>query len=318
MQGCYIAYGLRLRSSFELPGLTACDPRAAAGLPTLRLVLSTPHRLGDAWSGPGDAPAWSGRLGDGCDLTIERGVGGDVLFTYGDRARFRLDASREVLECAARDERPDWQRALVSKVLGNVGLMRGYEGLHAAAVSSSEGVVAFAGLSGAGKSTLAIEFLCRGWALFADDMLLLEGRAGAVRAYPATPHVSVAEESVQALGMDRLGETLATVAGERWLAAYRAGQRPSRVHALCLLQRRPGSDLYARPLAANPLLLAPFMLGFQGGRDRQRSRFHLYADLVRRATLIELGSDVADSPHEVADELERALAPGPALAGVAA
>lgn len=314
----YVAYGLQLRSSFSLPGMT---PRAAQELPSLALRLTTPMALRAAWEGcSSDLPAWEGRLGDGCRLRIERARSGEVLFSYGEhecgeKALFCLDASQELLECAPARDGLDWQRVLISKVLCNVSVMRGYEGLHAAAVDTPEGVVAVAGPSGAGKSTLALELVRRGWPLFADDMLALRRAPSRVRAYPATPHMSLSEDLPDAVELDELGTTIASFSGERWLAVEDASHRPRNVRALCLLERGPGLALDARILPANPLLLAPYMLGFEGDSERQCRRFHLYADLMGSTTLIALTGGLGDSPRELADLLERLLVLPPALAG---
>ncbi len=315
MHARYVAYGLQLHSSFALPGMT---PALARELPVLAL-----HRAGTAdvqarWSGAGAQPVWQGWLGDGCRMRIERGIDGDVLFSYGEQASFRLDATHELLECAPVRPGIGWQRALISKVLCNVSVMRGYEGLHAAAVEAPDGVVAFAGPSGAGKSTLALELVRRGWPLFADDMVALRRAPARVRAYPATPHMSLAEAAHGASELDALGTTVARLAGERWLAARQASRRPSGIRAVLLLDRAPGNPLVAHKSPANPLLLAPYMLGFEGDGERQARRFHLYADLIGSAPLIELSSGDDDSPSDLADVVEELLAHRPALARSAA
>jgi hypothetical protein len=314
MQTRYVAYGLQLRCPFELPGMSLVE---APGLPSLSLQLTTVAELEAAWGGPDGSPVWEGRLGDGRRLRIERGSGGDVLFSYGVHARFRLDRAQKVLECAPANDHMDWKRVLISKVLCNVSVMLGYEGLHAAALDTPEGVVAFAGASGVGKSTLAFELVRRGWPLFADDMLTLRRGPSKVQAYPATSHMTVSEDLARTCELDELGATVAKLAGERWLAAYGACQRPRPVRALCLLERGPRLSLDARVLPANPLLLAPYMLGFEGDGERQSRRFQLYADLMGASTLIELSSGPEHSPGELADLLERLLDHRPALAGSA-
>jgi len=112
MRTRHVAYGLDLDASFPLAGMSdaAREDRCAATLerlPSLALELREPDELDGAWSGADDPPAWTGRLGDGCTLAIERGVADDVLLTYGDldgdHARFRLDAARELARRSARD-----------------------------------------------------------------------------------------------------------------------------------------------------------------------------------------------------------------------
>ena len=168
-------------------------------------------------------------------------------------------------------------------MLSGISVMRGYEALHAAAVDSPEGVVAIMAPSGVGKSTLAIELLRRGWPLFADDVLILEQTQGAVRAHPGTPHMNLAESLPGAIDPQTLGSTLGVLAGERWLAAHTTTTDPRPVRMLCLLERGPSLSLEAHALPANPLPLAPYMLGLSTDAERQRNRFGLYADLMESA-----------------------------------
>jgi len=311
MQRTYVAHGLELRCSFPLPGMT---PRVAEEeLPELVLDLTTPAQLDTIWSAPDGPPVWRGRLGDGCDLTIEQGTAEDLLFAYGDRARFRLDAQRQSLACAPRQASLDWQRALIGKVLPSISVMRGYEALHAGAVDSPEGVVAIAGPSGSGKSTLAIELLRRGWPLFADDVLTLDRTEGAVRAHPGTPHMSLAESLPDAIDPQTLGATLGILAGERWLAAQTTTKHPRPVRMVCLLERGPSLPLETHTLPSNPLPLAPYMLGLSSDGERQRNRFCLYADLMESATLVRLTAGFEHRPGQLADLLEQALARRPEL-----
>jgi hypothetical protein len=310
MQTTYVAYGLELRSSFPLPGMT---PSVAEMLPSLALGLATPEELDTAWSASDGPPVWRGRLGDGCDLTIEQGLAGDLLFAYGDRARFRLHAAKTTLDCAPSQDGLHWQQALIGKVLPSISVMRGYEALHAGVVDSAEGVVAIAGPSGSGKSTLAIELLRRGWPLFADDVLTLDHTEGAVRAHRGTPHMNLAENLPEAIDPRTLGTTLGILAGERWLAAQTTTKHPRPVRMVCLLERGPSLPLETHTLPSNPLLLAPYILGLSSGVERQRSRFLLYADLMESATLVRLTAGFEHRPGQLADLLERALARRPEL-----
>jgi len=310
MDMSYVAFGLGLRSSFPLPGMISGD---AEELPSLELELTTPEELETVWSGPDGPPIWRGRLGDGCDLTIEQGIAEDLLFTYGDRARFRLDAGRQSLICGPSQTGLDWQRALIGKVLSNISVMRGYEALHAGVVDSPDGVVAIAGPSGSGKSTLAIELLRRGWPLFADDVLTLDHADGTVRAHPGTPHMNLAESLPDGIELQALGSTLGILAGERWLAAHTTTNHPRPVSTVCLLERGPSLSLEIQTLPSNPLQLAPYMLGLSTAAERQRSRFCLYADLMESATLVRLTAGYEHRPEQLADLLEGALVRQPEL-----
>jgi hypothetical protein len=312
MEMLYAAHGLRLSCTFALPGMDAATP-ASDDLPRLSLALLDPVELERLWSGGDGAPAWRGRQGDGRDLTIERGSVGDLLFTYGDLARFRLDPGMRRLDCAPRDPGLDWQRALIGKVIPSISVMRGYEALHAAAVDSPDGVVAIMAPSGSGKSTLALELLRRGWPLFADDVLTLADTDGEVHAHPGTPHMSIAQTLPDAVDPQTLGSTLGVIAGERWLVAHASTARPRPVRMLCLLQRGEGLSLQTHTLDPNPVALTPFMLGLSSDSERQRSRFSLYADLLASATLVRLTAGLEHRPGQLADLLERAQARQPEL-----
>jgi len=63
--------------------------------------------------------------------------------------------------------------ALYRGVLPRILHLRGTTCLHASAVATEDGVVAFVGPSGAGKSTLAAALVSRGWSLVSDDVLPL-------------------------------------------------------------------------------------------------------------------------------------------------
>jgi HPr Serine kinase C-terminal domain len=307
MHAHYAAYGLRLASSFRLPGM---EDRAddVGVLPSLTLVLREPAELNRMWSGSVGPPQWRGRQGDGCDLVIEQGASGDLLFTYGNYARFRLRADQEQLDCAPNRSGLEWQRVLIGKVLPSVSVMRGYEALHAAVIDFPDGVVAIMGPSGTGKSTLAAEMLSRGHSLFADDQLTLDQAHGVVRAHAGTPHMNLAPELPGNLDAEAIGTTLSIIAGERWLTANATTRVPFRpVRLVCLLERGPRLALEARTLPPNPLLLAPYMLGLSVGAERQRSRFDLYADLMESATLVELTAGPQDRPEQLADSIEQVL-----------
>ncbi|HEV3320620.1 MAG TPA: hypothetical protein VG147_00330 [Solirubrobacteraceae bacterium] len=305
MPARHTAYGLDLHASFPLLGMRS---ESRDGLPRLALELLAPAELEQRFSGADGPPEWRGRLGDGRILAIERGIGGDVLFTYGDRARFRLDASLEHLECAPLCEGLHWHQALLGRVLPNVAIMRGYEALHASAVDSPEGVVAIAAASGMGKTTLALELQGRGWPLVADDVLALgEGPEG-VLAHPGTPHMNVAEEPSGAIDPELLGDTLGTLAGERWIAAHATATGPRPVRLVCLLERGPDLTLEGQILPPNPLPLAPYMLGLGGDAERERRRFTRYADLMSTTTLMRLTCGNGDRPTQLAEQIEQTLA----------
>jgi hypothetical protein len=308
METHYAAYGLLLRSSFQLLGMV---PTHGEGLPPLALELVAPSELATTWSGPDGAPIWRGRLGDGSDLTIDRGVAGDLLFTNGDRAWYRLDPSERSLACMPRYSGLDWQRTLLTKILSSISVMRGYEALHASAIGSPRGAVAVAAPTGMGKTTLALELMRRGWPMLTDDVVALAATSQGVLAYPGTPHMNVAMSPSDGPFAEEIGPTLAVLAGERWVTAREVAHEACPVRAICLLERRKGLSLDMQVLPRSPLPLAPYMLGLPGDASRERHRFELYADLMASATLMRLTCDPADPPADLADLIEQALVDHP-------
>jgi hypothetical protein len=315
METRYVAFGLALHSSFRLPGMV---PTQAEGLPSLALDLVTAEQLTMMWSGAQGPPAWRGRLGDGGDLTIERGVAGDVLFSDGDRARHRLHPSGRLLASAVQHDGVDWQRVLLTKVLSSISVMRGYEALHASAVVSPWGAVVIAAPTSMGKTTLALELMLRGWPLLSDDVLALAADPDEVLAYPGTPHMNLASSSSERTAYEEIGPTLALLAGERWVAADQTAREPHPIRAICLFERSPGLSLDLQVLPPNPLPLAPYMLGLPEDAERERARFELYADLMGSVTLLRLTCGVTVRPSRLADLVEQALVDRPAAVALGA
>jgi hypothetical protein len=325
MRTAYVAYGLQLSSSFVLSGMTpreADDGSASIsselapgphGLASISLEQTSDEELDSRWSGSCGQVEWRGTLGDGCHLTIERGMDGDVLFTYADRARFRLDPTRTALDCAPSEDGLSWQQVLLGRILPNVALERGCEALHASAVESPNGVVAICAPSGMGKTTLAVELLKRGWPLFADDVLTLTLETDGVRAHPGTPLMNIGLDYARTLDIDALGTPVATLSQEHWLAATNAATSKLRVRMICLLERRSGLPLEARRLPSSPLPLAPYMLGLADDHERERKRFSLYADLMGAAELLKLTCDIHHRASDVAELIERELSLTPML-----
>jgi hypothetical protein len=297
------AFGLSIKARFPLPmpASSTADPE----LPSVALEMESPERLEAAWSGSASPRAWRGKLGDGQAFAIERGQGGDLLFRYGARARFHFDSKRARLGCVPSDPAAfAWRRVLLTRVLPNLSIARGYEALHASGVLTDRGVVAIVAASGTGKSTLAVELIRRGWPLFADDTLVLRRRDNVVEAHPSAPFINL---PVSAGDVRSLGADLGPIDGERWVAVENSPGAASQIAAIVLLERGPGKPLSARPISRSPLALAPFMLGLPDDDGRDADRFALYADLVERVPLLRLTAGAGDRPTDLAETLERAL-----------
>jgi hypothetical protein len=304
------AFGLNLGGALPLSGLATAIP----GLPEVELQQVSAPELDAAWSGPASPGSWRGTLRDGAELTIRWGRGGDLLFGYGEAARYLLDPTATRLLCApAEPGALAWQRVLLSRVLPVVAIARGYEALHAAAVRTPVGVVAVVGASGAGKSTLVAELVRRGHALLGDDVLVVGRAADRIVAFPSGPHLSLESGAEAGLRAEVLGE----LGGKLWTVVEGAGREPAPVAAVAVLERGEG-PVEARELPSSPLTLAPFMLGLPDEEGREGDRFALYADMVEAGRLLRLRGSAAAPAAEFAEALERAVgAASPALVGEA-
>lgn len=132
---------------------------------------------------------------------------------------------------------------VTATVLGQLG----HPLLHASAVVTPAGTVAFLGGKGRGKSTMAAAFIQRGAALLTDDMLLLRMQEGAVYGVPGPAIMKVwkpTAEHTLGLAASTLPNITATI--EKKLVSiderYAMAQQPAVVRALYVLDRYDDSD----------------------------------------------------------------------------
>jgi hypothetical protein len=295
------AFGLTLRSEIPLPGL----PPLAHGEPDLAIVRADEDRIRAAWSGSAEPPVWEPRFPDGQGVTAELGIRDDQLLVYGDRARFHLSADLGTVTCAIRDETdPHGLRFLLDTVLWWVCLARGLQVVHASAVESEQGVIAFAAATGGGKTSLAAELLRRGWPLFADDVLVLERRDGALIAHPGPPLMNLPAVA----GYPReLGRPLARfpAQAENWVAVDNASNAPRPVAALFLLRRADGLHLAVERKDATVLDVLPHLWGLPHAADGPHERFEVASDLASTTPIYDLTSEPEVPAATLADLVQR-------------
>ena len=301
----YVAFGLQLSSPFALPGMLERDDDE---LPGLTLEILTRSMLEADWDPAGEREIWEGSLGDGRTLLVKRSRAGEHLFSYGREALFRLDAAGEQLACAPSEAGIAWQRVLLTKVLANVSLIRGYEALHASAVESPQGAVVVLAPSGTGKTALALALACTGWPLLSDDILTLGWGPAGVRAHPGTPHVNADRRTLSGRGTRSLAAVLDVAGDELWLAAHSTTISPCPVRAVCLMQRGPHLSLEVEPMPASPVALMPYMLGLADEEGRERERFELYGELMASAMLVRISAGEHHPPELIAQRLHALLA----------
>lgn len=297
--GCLRAFGLSLETAMQPPGAWQAWPTGQADL---AIVSASPGTVAEHWSGMASI-GWRATI-DEQPFVLEVGRAGDHRFVHGEHSLHHLSADATVLRCApANVADATWWRVVLDSVLFSVALLRGYEALHAGAVAVGGGAVAIAAATGGGKSTLLGELLSRGCAMLADDVVVLQSRAGTTPlAHPGPPLMTVPSAVAVAPAT-----VIATVRDEHWIAVP-ASPKALPLTTLVMLDRRPGLTLGLRR-ARNPLaLLLGALMGFPRTSERERARFELASAIATQVPLWELQADPRVSPKLLGDLLLTELA----------
>jgi hypothetical protein len=300
------AFGLDVRADFPLPGadFAPAKRQAFAELRELSVQMVDPVALPTVDGKPRylrNLQSYDGRA-----FAMLEGEPGDVLFLYGRTVVFHLSADLQVLRCAApaQGDRA-WQRVLMDTVLWTVGLLRGYELLHASAVETGGSVVAFVSGMGGGKTSLALEWIRRGAVLFADDIVALDDRSGALLAYPGPPLMNV---PLSQDGAVPEAETLAQLGDERWVRLDSGSLAAAELSAIVIVRRAPGEVARCEPITASSLDLLPYVVSLPHLNDRDGRRFELFSAVAQTTPILVLAAEPAVPPADLADLVEARLA----------
>jgi hypothetical protein len=234
-------------------------------------------------------------------------------------ATFRFDGTvGEITAIAASSARADliedaYRRTVLPLALQASGL----EVLHASAVLTPRGVVAFCAGSGTGKSTVACGLARRGYALWADDAVALEIAEEAVHAIPLPFRLRLRPASASFFGGP---PTVGVESGAEH--EERPERAPVRLAALCSLRRAaPSGDgtlVTSRrlsPARALPALLADAQCFSLDDAVRKRRLVTQYLTVVARVAVVEITFQARlESLSSVLDAIESALAAVPAEA----
>ena len=178
-------------------------------IPALRVVAgsawhadSPPPDVRQEWLDVGGRlVAWGG-VADGRYVMVWPGLG-----TY----RFGSTGDVEVFPAPAADPAA-LQDSFVRGVVPVVLIGRGYEALHASAIATPAGVVAFTAVSGTGKSSLALGLAARGYTQWADDTVVFDA-SGAQPLAIALPFPARVDEPVRLALGSAAGRTPQVAAG---------------------------------------------------------------------------------------------------------
>jgi hypothetical protein len=296
----YSAYGLTIRSSFELPELVPGD-----GAPDVVIE-------------PGAVPR----------MRHERGPGGSRFWASGDEmchvvdevGAFLVRGGREIVVDASPGVDSRLVRlSLLGPALGLLLHQRGRLTLHASAVETPDGAIAFVGASGAGKSTMAALLDARGHRLVTDDLAALDVDDGEPVAFSGFPQVKLWPDAVRALGDDP-GELPRLHPGLD-KRAYRVSRafppRALPVRRLYVLAREPGAGIATVSRADAMIELNRHLYGARFGLEllripgAARRRFDQCARLasrvpMRRVTCLRSGSSLLATARLVETDLTSA------------
>jgi len=181
----YRIYGLLVRSALELP-----FPRVHAGARTngdLTLDPAPARAFGPARASVPHPERWFQHV------LLE---GGDTYLRWRGLFEFIVGVDgRRILYRSEPGAHPDsFHTYLLNQVLSFALVRRGVEPVHATAVLTPAGAVAFLGDSGYGKSSLAASFLNAGFQLVTDDLLILQRNEDGYVVEPGPPRIKLFPE----------------------------------------------------------------------------------------------------------------------------
>jgi hypothetical protein len=297
----YRAYGLRLRSSSSVPGLTPYIPDVSDGSPDLILHWGSP---------PSEAPVrpeqWIRAY-----ASEREAATGDPLFVlertsdpspwlrlgYADGTWFWISPDRrEMWASWSMDSSPeDASTYLLGPILGYLLRLRGTVALHASAVRTPGGAVAFVGARGTGKSTTAAALVQRRHPLVTEDVCALREGDGEVEVLPGYPLIRLWDASVEMLWGRADALPLLTPSWEKRYMPVDDGEgaafatEPVPLRALFLLQGREDTDApRVDPLSPAEALI--FLVGNTYKNllldpDQRAEEFHALRRLLERVPI---------------------------------
>ncbi len=213
----YHAFGLNIASDLECPELLAGNGAA----PDVRVRSdSTPVGL--------DSPQAQG--------AAYQVASGQFLLTIEHVARFFVRHGNEiVIERAPEATDGDIRSFLLGSVIGVLLHQRGVLPLHASAIETARGVVAFAGEVGLGKSTLAAAFHRRGYRVLTDDVCAVSlDTQSKPLVTPAYPQLNLCADALEHIGEAKEDQHRTRSLTEKYGRPVKAGFsiQPAPLHAV--------------------------------------------------------------------------------------
>jgi hypothetical protein len=187
----YRAFGLAVASAVPLPGV----PEAPGAAPDLVLEPRA-HPIP-----PRRSPVRRVRLADGRTAFTVAHCGDGELIRFARLAEFLVSTDGREIRCAGgrRGSARLLAHLFLAQVLPLALSRQGRLVLHASAVVTPDGAVAFMGAAGSGKSTLGASFVREHFPLLTDDGLLLSEDRGGLAGVPSYPEIRLWPDACAAL-----------------------------------------------------------------------------------------------------------------------
>ena len=246
----YHAYGLAIVSDVEIPELPLLRDLRDMGRNRVNLRIHGVHRVIE------EPAQWLNVAANaaGAPWLSTAKIDGGYLLRFPRLADFTLDATGHEISCVAAADLVNvvtLRHLAIDHVMPRVLNLLGLDSLHATAVATPAGTIAFIGDTGTGKSTLSASFHLAGFESFCDDCLVLSEEGDRIVATPAYPGVRLWDDSFKALMGDAdRGEPVAQYTRKTRLLGDATGFRADRL---------PLARLYLleRPTAKNAPAVVP-------------------------------------------------------------
>jgi hypothetical protein len=236
------------------------------------------------------------RLGRGVEWVRFARVGPRYLLRFPTLADFLISGDAAEVRCRPRAGTPagTLRHLFLNQVLPLVMGQRGRLVVHASAVVTPRGAVAFLGRSGRGKSTLAAWLWAEGCPLVTDDCLRIEDRRGRLVAMPSHPAIRLWPSTLRRLAIEHAPARRTAHYTDKVQIPVDArprafARRPVQLAAVYVLSPA-GAGRGRVPVRSEPLstrdalveLIAHLYRLDVGSRETLRRDFHRLADIARR------------------------------------
>ena len=181
----YLAYGLHIYSSIELPELTSCQSATADITIKFEKLESNPLKNNSSY------------------YCFKLGNEGLYLFWHEIGTILISNGKEIIIDPIPNFEERRLRLFILGAAIGTLLHQRGYTVLHASAVAINNNAVVFTADKGRGKSTMAAALHARGHDLIADDVVAIDFDAREQPiVYPAFPQLKLWPDAVAHLGQN--------------------------------------------------------------------------------------------------------------------